>query len=518
MKFIDKLSTNMPNDVTLTRLRTVDFNSSGGSKIFLTSNIDRFQDFFGNLDIFEGTSSNFVVPIECKINKDAILNYLHILFFEYKSNILQKYNNVDLRYWIDIYEKLSKLQDEELFFEINSVTKRQNGNLYIQGKDDSVFGEYLYKILLANISILEIDKYEIDEKNLFIFKPYVNISKKMIKNVYPLLKVLNINKIEYSFEHKNILFKGVPGTGKSHAIDKIIKEKLTISDKKDNILRINIHSASSNADLMQGIAITTENEQVSYKEKQGLIFKHIQKACYSPYEPFVLVLEEIQENSLNELIGDLIYLIEPSKRVKVQDIKEADIKDENYEYEELIELYLKKLPDTHFVEIPNLVSINSTNRKMIMPNNLYIFCTSNYRGDKKVIEDNLLRRFDVIEVYPQYKDTLGNEFKSQKVSDFLENLNEFILKTFDSYEIHPDRFLIGHANWLNIDTMYSKEFYKAVLKVVIEFKEIREIDFKDGIAKIFNSDDFSDEDKIDLANYKSLVSSLQKIVYKDILE
>ena len=336
------------------------------------------------------------------------------------------------------------------------------------------------------------------------------------------------NQKRLIFSYKNILFKGVPGTGKSHKIDKIITDILNLDKNSDNVLRVNIHSASSNADLMQGIAISTENDQVSYKEKQGLIFKHIQKACFSPYEPFVLVLEEIQENSLNELIGDLIYLIEPSKRAKItKDLKsEIFIDKKEYEYDELVNLYIEHVEDVHSVELPNLVSINEENRKMIMPDNLYIFCTSNYRDDKKVIEDNLLRRFDVIEVYPQYKDTIGDDFKSQEVSDFLEELNESILKIFENHEIHPDRFLIGHSNWIDIKDDDKSEFYKALLKVVIEFKEIREIEFKEGIKKIFKSIELDNSwvkesfDKINIENgsYKIVVSSLQNLVYQQILE
>ena len=354
--------------------------------------------------------------------------------------------------------------------------------------------------------------------------------------------------ITYNFYNRNILLKGVPGTGKSHTLDKIIDTKLNIKKGtdgyKNNILKINIHSASSNADLMQGIAISTEGNQVAYKEKQGLVFELIRKACFAPYQPFVLVLEEIQENSLNELIGDLIYLIEPNKRAKIQNITEDKFKKDKYEYQELIDLYEKELKELHYVEIPNLVSIGDKNRRLIMPDNLYIFCTSNYRDDKKVIEDNLLRRFDVIEVYPKTQKDLGKKkasqeyiFKSEKASDFLENLNNAILKTFSKIEIHPDRFLIGHANWLNIDDEESddskKEFYKALLKVIVEFKEIKELDFRNGIGKIFDNEDFkkyltekkegkddwvkdafrSSEIKKD--GYKSLVHSLQKIIYPD---
>ncbi len=414
--------------------------------------------------------------------------------------------------------------------ELKLINKKLSTNQYkflgqiVGGNNDTEISNYTELINKINSSeILEDEDKTILSNYFYKFSEVIIEDKEHTKKEELNLNISKQKELE-NFTLKNILFKGVPGTGKSHKIDKIINDetKLNLSDKPENILRVNIHSASSNADLMQGIAITTENEQVSYQEKQGLIFKHIQKACFSPYEPFVLVLEEIQENSLNELIGDLIYLIEDNKRAKIQDIIEKTFKDndyvdnEKYEYEKLIGFYLKNIKNPHSVEIPNLVSIDDENRKMIMPDNLYIFCTSNYRDDKKVIEDNLLRRFDVIEVYPQYKDIIAEEFKSQEVSDFLEALNDKILSTFESQEIHPDRFLIGHSNWLNIKEMHSTEFYKAVLKVVIEFKEIREIEFSQGIKKIFRDDNFKSEDNIDLTNYKALVESLQKVVYKDI--
>ena len=203
-----------------------------------------------------------------------------------------------------------------------------------------------------------------------------------------------------AFPHKNLLLKGVPGTGKSRAIENIIndKDKLNLENHKQNILRINIHSASSNADLMQGIGISSKDGKIEYKEKQGLILNLIEKATFNPKQPFVLILEEIQENSLNELIGDLIYLIEEDKRAEgvIDDTKQ-------YNYKELVEAIIKRNPKTDYVEVPYLVNSSTEHRKMIMPDNLYIFCTSNYRDDKKVIEDNLLRRFEVLEIYPKYK-------------------------------------------------------------------------------------------------------------------
>ena len=300
---------------------------------------------------------------------------------------------------------------------------------------------------------------------------------------------------------KNLLLKGVPGTGKSRAIENIIKYKLELKDHKENILRINIHSASSNADLMQGIGISSKDGQIEYKEKQGLILNLIEKATYHPKQPFVLILEEIQENSLNELIGDLIYLIEEDKRAKGM---VAD--DGEYEYRELVEKIIEENPNTDYVEIPYLVNESTEYRKMIMPDNLYIFCTSNYRDDKKVIEDNLLRRFEVLEIYP--KESVVHEY----CQGFFRELNENILKILED-EIHPDRFLIGHSNWLNVDN--DEKFYRTFLKVVVEFKDVKEIEFGE-FKKIV--EELSLVEELSFGSYKSLIEDLQSKAGYDFLD
>lgn len=423
------------------------------------------------------------------------------------------------------------------------------GRFFQKIDSETKYGGQNFKDIVGNLEINEI--YKKLKSNDEEFNAIPEESKKVILEFFELLdnkskttctyKFLNSKMGNTNFTYKNILFKGVPGTGKSHTIDHIIKNKIfnqeeeNSTDYSSNILRINIHSASSNADLMQGIGIsTTESNQIEYKEKQGLIFEHIRKACYAPNQAFVLILEEIQENSLNELIGDLIYLIEPSKRAEIS--KVTGIEEKEYDYQEIIKIYLQKLPTTHFVKIPFLVSTGTEYRQMILPDNLYVFCTSNYRDDKKVIEDNLLRRFDVIEVYPQYREQLGKNkkgeyyFKSEDVSKFLESLNQEILKVFTEIrEIHPDRFLIGHANWLDITDNDTDGFYKALLKVVIEFKEIREVDFDSGIKKVFSGLKFNRNDWLKTSfkliwteetqkGYKELVEVLQCEIYDDFLK
>ena len=310
------------------------------------------------------------------------------------------------------------------------------------------------------------------------------------------------------FEYKNILFKGVPGTGKSRAIDTIIEKKLDIKNEKKNILRINIHSASSNSDLMQGIGISTSsNGTIKYSEKQGLILDIIKRATFNPNQSFVLILEEIQENSLNELVGDLIYLIEDDKRAK-----EIKADNEEYTYKELVDKLISENTDISYIEIPYLVNDSTDYKKMIMPDNLFIFCTSNYRDDKKVIEDNLLRRFEVIEIYPN--DKIANEYSRV----FFTTLNDSIIEIMGkNHETHPDRFMIGHSIWKDVQN--KDLFYKAFSKLITEFKDIREVEFeifKDIIKKCKIPDDV-DINTENLKSYFNLIKDIQEKIKYDFI-
>ena len=402
----------------------------------------------------------------------SILPQVH--FIKYKSKL------------IDIFV-ISKTFEENLCFE-------KEGNSFGKCKDIQSQDE---EILSFDDVELEVDDY-VKENG----KVEAKEEKKIMSDTEPEDKVkfskTSIGSLD--FPYKNILFKGVPGTGKSRAIDNIIENELEIKYKKENILRINIHSASSNADLMQGIGISSEDGQINYAEKQGLIFDLIKRAIFYPYQPFVLVLEEIQENSLNELIGDLIYLIEEDKRANLKAL--ADYK--NYDYQELVIKVVQEDSNIHYVEIPYLVSSSTEYRKMILSDNLYIFCTSNYRDDKKVIEDNLLRRFEVIEIYPK------NDVASEYAREFFKTLNESIQKTFGD-EIHPDRYMIGHAIWKDVDD--ERNFYRAFLKVVTEFKDIKEIEFE-TFTKVLKAEiklpENIDEDIMKKENYYELIDMLQK--------
>ena len=167
--------------------------------------------------------------------------------------------------------------------------------------------------------------------------------------------------------------------------------------------------------------------------------------------------------------------------------------------------------DISSVQLPSLISESEKTKRMIIPHNLYIFCTSNYRDDRKVIEDNLLRRFEVIEIYPLYQDKEKKRYKNNSVAEFLNRLNTSIMKVCqESGEIHPDRFMIGHSIWLNVNS--KQEFYRAFLKVITEFKDIKDTHF-DEFKKITKELNYPFEIEANYDSYEEWIKALQTECY-----
>lgn len=368
-------------------------------------------------------------------------------------------------------------------------------------------------VLKAIIDLLPDKREEIEQ---FLTQPNIPLNKFELRNSdsqqsklsYKLTKAVTFSVEQNSIQiPKNILFKGVPGTGKSRKCD-ILAKKLNAKPDSERFLRINIHSSTANGDLMQGIGVYTNDNHIVYAEKTGIVMDFIKKAILSPFENFVLVLEEIQENSLNTLIGDLIYLIEEAKRTDVSLVYEVLKSVSSEDFFTLCEKIIQISEKSHNVTIPYLIENKPIFRKMILPQNLYIFCTSNYRDDKKIIEDNLMRRFTVAEIYPNIETV-----NDPKIKDFFKTLNMSILKHMQVFETHPDRFIIGHALWMHVSS--DAEFYKAFLKMVIDFKDIKEVEFDDfmNIIRELNFESLGYANLIDITqanSYKELIDMLQK--------
>ncbi|WP_312396867.1 AAA family ATPase [Chryseobacterium sp.] len=468
------------------------------------------------------TNIEFIVFIATIRSRSKILEHFKVLEFLRNNNAYNDefYNQIPDNE--NLFLRFSKSGFHELLGDcleyLSYDTKHQHA--YLSTTD------YEFLINSVNYFYSTYDIYSEFGK----FSPYTQnfLSKLIIDNTFNIFPMSNSftpeayksvsQNINNSYPFLNLLLKGVPGTGKSHLIEEILnKEIFGIQDgkteddclktsvlKNKNVVRLNIHSGLSNAELMQGIGVTTTGEnEIKYYEKRGLILKHIAKAILNPSLPYVIILEEIQENNLNKLIGDLIFLIEDSRRVSFAD-DHYDLLDSEIDFAMVSEIVVGNA-EHNKVALPSLIE-DSQELVICLPKNLYFFCTSNYRDDKKIMEDNLLRRFEIIDLFPN-----SSTIRNEKVKGFFEKLNESVFQFFsDNLETHPDRYLIGHVIWMHVNDL--KTFLQAFNKVVVDMKDLKDIDWNSFNQIILGTG-------LDMSNYTSyqqLSFDIQNHIYKAI--
>jgi hypothetical protein len=157
--------------------------------------------------------------------------------------------------------------------------------------------------------------------------------------------VINSTLLEMNTPPLNQILYGPPGTGKTyHTIDKALEildpEFMAENQKREarkrrfdewvesgHIAFVTFHQSFSYEDFVEGLRARADNGQLSYAVEDG-VFKRLCERAQSAGddadgvsklvpadEPrFVLVIDEINRGNISRIFGELITLIEPSKR------------------------------------------------------------------------------------------------------------------------------------------------------------------------------------------------------------
>lgn len=215
-------------------------------------------------------------------------------------------------------------------------------------------------------------------------------------------------------------------------------ESLVDKNKQGNkeegrIMFTTFHQSMSYEDFIEGIKPVVENGNVTYKVQDGIFKKICKKAEADNDNKYMLIIDEINRGNVAAIFGELITLIEDSKRAGKEDA---------------ISVTLPYSTDTFSV-----------------PNNLYILGTMN-TADRSVeaLDAALRRRFDFIEMLPQ----------PHLLSDNVEGINlQAVLKTInDRIEALLDRnHLIGHAYLINCETKndIAQAFNNKIIPLLQEY-------------------------------------------------
>ena len=296
---------------------------------------------------------------------------------------------------------LNMCLNKNLFKQNNEArtTTQDEINLIEKYLDVNTIGNTDYKWIgwigenLVDLGLVELDRTEIDEKFYYNITPLGN---KVIDDL---------------ISNWNLEFPSLFGD--------FIGYELAL--KLGLVKFITFHQSYSYEEFIEGIrpGLGFQNE-LAYSLEDG-IFKSLSiKAKYDVESNYVIVIDEINRGNVSKIFGELITLIEPTKRVNA-------------------------IP----IEHPQEVTLPYSKKSFGIPNNLYIIGTMN-TADRSItnIDTALRRRFVFTEFPPKYNlSSIGIVEKNGKEIE-LNNL----LKTINTrieYLLDKDH-QIGHSYFMNI--------------------------------------------------------------------
>ena len=230
----------------------------------------------------------------------------------------------------------------------------------------------------------------------------------------------------------NQILYGPPGTGKtwqtvdlagsivdyagngSHDVDRFAELRFDPATRTGNVALVTFHQSFAYEDFVEGIRPVLDASDLRYELRDGLFKRIAEAALNRPAERFVLVIDEINRGNIAKIFGELITLIEESRRIGE--------------------------PEQTYVTLPY------SGKPFGVPPNLYLIGTMN-TADRSIqlLDTALRRRFTFRECMPEPSHPgVPTDIGGVDCRQLLRTLNERITMLMDR------EHQIGHTYFLGL--------------------------------------------------------------------
>ena len=229
----------------------------------------------------------------------------------------------EYRYLVATTNKFEDFLDTLLLIKLLRKNTNVNSNLEeFKSKFDNRMLQALKQLPSLEINTTEIKlvSSQIEEvsKKIFIFEknPEIFSTERYLEFLASTKSLFELEKFEEEFEYElnesqritggdNILLYGVPGSGKSHTIDK------KYGTDEDKMVRVVFHPDYMNTDFVGQILPTIkEDETITYEFTPGPFTKVMKKAYSDPSNSYYLIIEEINRGNAPAIFGEIFQLLD----------------------------------------------------------------------------------------------------------------------------------------------------------------------------------------------------------------
>ena len=303
--------------------------------------------------------------------------------------------------------------------------------------------EYIQDVA-KKIFLFETNKLNIDENN---YLQFLGSTKSLVDEVV-------INPISPSTQTPTqIIFYGVPGSGKSHSIKKELDAK-GITDLKEQTKRVVFHPEYTNADFVgQILPQSSDNgKSISYPFVPGPFTQILAKAYTHQNTHYALIIEEINRGNAAAIFGELFQLLDRLDEDETESSNEKSYEIGWSSYPINNDNINKAIQEAYNdSNIEPFISKDKFDKYILnigirLPPNLSIFATMN-TSDQNVFKlDNAFKRRWELKLIPnKFKEKSGPEEINQRDAvvegfdftwnNFREAVNSIIIDPDNSIDI-----------------------------------------------------------------------------------